>query len=107
MLMACDAGECGVVSWIDVAVGARCPLACVGSGVDREPGVIECRSEPRSRGMARSAGRREARSNVVRVGRARIIRRMAGITVGWSSCVVSVNVATRACDGDVRPGQRE
>ena len=63
----CCAGENRVVRWIHVTVAAR-----FGVAVTRiPPGVIECRSRPGCRAVARSARGRESGS------------RMAGIRCGF------------------------
>ena len=68
---------------------------------NREPGVIESRTQPAGCRVTGLAGGWETRSSVVRIGRARVIRLVARITIGRGSREHSANVATRAGDGDV------
>ena len=69
-----------------------------------EPRVVECRSCPRRRGMARLASCRKARGGMVRIGGALIVGFVARVTVRGHSRVVVVYMATGAGHGSVRSG---
>ena len=75
----------------------------------REGGVvvIEHRTGPGCRRVARSAGSGESRRYVIRICRAVVILGMAGIAVRWQRRIVASNVATRAGYGEMEASQRE
>ena len=58
-MAAVRAGEDRVVVRIHMAGGTSLPFPGVCAGVNGEPCVVEGRSQPARRGMARSTGRRE------------------------------------------------
>lgn len=103
MFVAGNAGEGSVVRRIYVAVSARCPFPGMSSRIDREPCVIECCTQPRGCGVAGSTRCREIRGYVVRICGSRVVRGMAGVTVGRSGRIVAVDVATCACNRDMSP----
>ena len=71
VLVAGQAGEGLVVRGRRVARSARAPFPPVRAGVDGEitPVMIEGRTQPRRRGVAAGAGRRERRRGLILVGR--------------------------------------
>lgn len=71
--------ENAVVAWIRMANGAHSVRMAV---VGVEPRVIEGRAQPAGGAMARRAGRREPRRDVVWIRRAAVIFRMAAVAVG-------------------------
>ena len=75
--------------------------------IHREPCVIECGACPGGRRVAGLAGGREARRDVVRICRPRIIHPVAGVAVGGRPGENVVDVATVAGHRDMRAGQGE
>lgn len=73
----------------------------------REPGVIEYRPQPRSRGVARETRGGEARSHMVGVRRTLVVGLVTGIAVGGNRGVVVVHVATGAGHRGMCAGQGE
>jgi hypothetical protein len=72
-----------------------------------EVGMVERRSGPGRRRVARGASGREARRSVIRIRRAVVIRLVTPNACRWQRCVVVVHMATCAGDGGVRPSERE
>lgn len=101
----CNTREDRVIRGVRVTIGAGCPFARVGSGVDREPRVIERRSQPGRSVMASCARRRESRRDVVGTGYVRIVRLVTGIAIGRSAGVAAADVTTGTRNLDVRTGQ--
>ena len=93
-------GEDRVVVRIRVAGAAHTVGVAM---VQREPCVIERCARPRYRGVARRARGRETRRRMVGVGRAVVVRLMAGVAIGRRSRKHVVDVAERAGYGQVRP----
>jgi hypothetical protein len=76
--------------------------------IRREIRVIECRSRPGGRGMARIARCREARGLVIRIGGPVVIGSVATVAGGRQRRVVVIHVALRASHvGCVISGERE
>jgi hypothetical protein len=68
---------------------------------NREPGVIERRTQPRGRRMTGLARGREPRSHMVRIGGSAVIRLVTRIAVRGRAGELTVDVATRAGHGGV------
>ena len=105
--VAINAGEHGIVRGIVMTVRARRPHARVGSRIDWEPGVIECRARPRACVVAKRASRREICSDVARIRGALVVGLVARVAGRRRAGVLVVNVATGASNGLVRTRQRE
>lgn len=70
-------------------------------------GVIESGIRPGHRGVAGFARLRHSSLHVIGVGRSLVVLQMAGDACGVGEAVVSVDVALRTLQRDVRAGQRE
>ena len=92
------AGEDGIVGRVRMAIAAG-----LGASVRRpEPGVVKCRSRPRSRGVASRASRGEPGSRMTRICCARVFSRVTGIAVRRRRGVIAGDVAQVALHGGVR-----
>ena len=95
------AGENRVIRRVGMAIAAH-----FGASVTcRPPGMVECRSCPRRRGMAGCAGCRESCGLMARIRRAFVFGRVTGIAIGRGSRIGIVDVAQVALHSSVRTGQ--
>ena len=101
-----DAGENRVVARIRMAVAAGRPPPRMRSAVYRKLRVVENGPAPPRGGMALAAVSREAGGHVAGIGRAAVLLGMAGIAIGRRPRVYARDVAVRALDSRVGPGQR-
>ena len=105
--MASRAGAAGqVVTTVHVALHTRQAGVCSGKG-ESSTRVVEGCISPGSGAMAALTGLRHCCLHVIRIGRALVILQMARDACCVGQVVVSVDVALRTLQGDVRPGQRE
>src|SRR5437016_3052468 len=102
--MASRALEHGIVTRVSVADTTDAVGATV---IQREPGVIERRSRPCRRRVARLTGRREPGSLMVRACRGGILRLVTRIAIHRNGRVVVVYVAIGARHGRVCTRQWE
>lgn len=102
--MAIGALKHRVVVGVRVAGGANTIRAAV---IGREPCVVEGGARPCRCCVAGGAGRRELGRDVVRVGRAGVLRLMAGVAVGGSPGEDVVYVALCAGYGSMGARQRK
>ena len=105
--VACNTREDRVIRGVRVTIGAGCPFARVSAGVDREPSVVERRSQPGRSVMASCARRGECRRDVVGIAYVRIVRLVTGIAIGRSAGIAAADMATGTRDLDVRTRQWE
>lgn len=105
MRVAGDAREHRKIREVGMAIAAARPPACVRSGVDREPGMVEHRTEPGNGRVAGGTGGGEHRSGMVRIVGSGVIRFVAAITIGGEGAVVFAFVASVASDRLVEAGQ--
>lgn len=101
------AREHGVVGRVSVAIAACGPGSRVRAGINREPGVVESRSQPGRSVVTQRARRRELCRDVVGIVRAQIIRLVTRVAVSRRVDVVVVDMATGARDLHVEASQRE
>ena len=73
---------------------------------ERSVVVIEVRAGPSRSVVTSFAGSGEARGGVIRVGRARVVRLMAGVAVCRRRRIVAACMAEAASNGSVRSGER-